>query len=689
MVGDKSRSDTNAAPWSLVPADIDELEESEIPLLLKWCDESDIAGVLVTTYSHRPERPKYRMFLFTDRPVLASEHAFVHRALSRLVPFKLDPCMNKPSQPVYLPSCPPEHLNDAHSKVLTGSPLKVDVLLEGAREEMAEEQRRKAERIAGVSTGVRQPGGLIEYFNANFDLGAFLEKHKYKRKSRSRFVSPASHSGRAAVLLGEHGVVSFHDPEHDPLAVRNKSMQAVVLDAFAVFCKLEHADNFKAAFSAAAEQARSLGWEDSVASPPATRKEWPDDLEPEALYGLVGEIVREIEPHTESDPAAILIQVLVWFGAAVGRGSQFQGPYYPVEGDRHHCNLNCVLVGGTSKGRKGTSQGQVRRFYKDADNQLAQVSGLSSGEGLIYAVRDAVTRDEYDKKSKKTITIKVDSGVLDKRVAVTEPEFAQVLKQCGRAGNILSPVIRNCWDSGNLQSLTKNSPIKATGAHVSIIGHITVEELRRELNATESANGFANRFLFMMVKRSKTLPFGGQDIDPKILSDISGRLKASITRANKSVGAVGMTDAARVIWAAVYPTLSEGFPGLLGAVTARAEAQCIRLATIYAMLDNVSDIDAPHLRAALAVWKRCEASARYIFGSALGDPTADEILRALRAAGDAGLTRTSISYDLFKRHKSTAEIDAALQHLSNRNLAHSETISTGGRAAEVWKAGVR
>jgi hypothetical protein len=34
------------------------------------------------------------------------------------------------------------------------------------------------------------------------------------------------------------------------------------------------------------------------------------------------------------------------------------------------------------------------------------------------------------------------------------------------------------------------------------------------------------------------------------------------------------------------------------------------------------------LRRALAVWWYCEGSARFIFGAALGDSTADEILQA-------------------------------------------------------------
>src|SRR5262249_20157432 len=162
-----------------------------------------------------------------------------------------------------------------------------------------------------------------------------------------------------------------------------------------------------------------------------------------------------------------------------------------VEGDQHHANLFAVLVGNTAKARKGTSWGRIRQLFDlipDVWSQQCVHSGLSSGEGVICAVRDA-TSDH-------------DSGVSDKRLMVVESEFANVLRVIGREGNTLSRVIRDAWDRGSLATMTKNSPAKATGAHISIIGHITAEELKRYLPRTEMANGFANRFIFACVKRS-------------------------------------------------------------------------------------------------------------------------------------------------------------------------------------------
>ncbi len=108
-----------------------------------------------------------------------------------------------------------------------------------------------------------------------------------------------------------------------------------------------------------------------------------------------------------------------------------------------------------------------------------------------------------------------------KRLLIVEGEFISPLKVMGRQGNILSPVIRNAWDSGNLNILTKNSPAQATDAHVSIIGHITRDELLSQFNRIEMANGFGNRFLWVCAKRSQVLPEGGSmnsaDIEPLTL----------------------------------------------------------------------------------------------------------------------------------------------------------------------------
>lgn len=389
-------------------------------------------------------------------------------------------------------------------------------------------------------------------------------------------------------------------------------------------------------------------------------RKWPDSLGKAAMLGLVGDIVHTVEPHSEADPSALLIQMLGAFGNAIGRTAHFI-----AEADRHYLNLFVTMVGATAKGRKGSSWGQVRRPFESVDSEWAAQciqGGLSSGEGLINAVRD--------------------DSVTDKRLLIFESELASTLRVLAREGNTLSAMIRQAWDCGDLRVLTKNAPMKATGAHISIVAHITRDELRRYLDSTEVGNGFANRFLWVCVRRSKLLPEGGQ-LHTVDFAPLIRRLKEAIEFA-RSVGQMRRDEAARRLWAEVYADLSEGKPGLFGAVTSRAEAQVMRLACLYALLDLCREIRLPHLQAALEVWRYCEDSARWIFGQSLGDPIADEILRALKVAGEDGLARSDL-HALFGKHKAAAQIGRALADLTERGLARAEKIETGGRPGERWR----
>src|SRR5262249_52272513 len=150
--------------------------------------------------------------------------------------------------------------------------------------------------------------------------------------------------------------------------------------------------------------------------------------------------------------------------------------------------------------------------------------------------------------------VETDSGVSDKRLLVYEPELASVLKQVERQGNVLSAMLRQAWESGDLRTLTKNSPAQATGAHVSLVGHITVEELRRYLSATEIANGFGNRFIWLCVQRSKELPEGGR-LDPQVMAGLGQRL-ATVLAFGRNVTEMKRDDAARAVWHKVYGPLS-------------------------------------------------------------------------------------------------------------------------------------
>jgi hypothetical protein len=273
---------------------------------------------------------------------------------------------------------------------------------------------------------------------------------------------------------------------------------------------------------------------------------WPS-LDDAALRGIAGDFVRLYAPHSEADVAGLLVQFLTMAGNAIGRG-----PHSVVEATEHHLNLFMVLVGETAAARKGTSYNRARQPFAAADPdwcERCEVRSLGSGEGLIHAVRDPVIKDGEV----------VDEGITDKRCLVFESEFARDLKICDREGNILSETFRQAWESGNLHNTIKSSRERATDAHISVIAHITESELRRHLGTVEAANGFANRFLWISVCRSKFLPHGSNPEQAEV-DAFNERLRQASEEARK-IGELRESDEERAAWSVVYKMLESRPPG--------------------------------------------------------------------------------------------------------------------------------
>ena len=402
--------------------------------------------------------------------------------------------------------------------------------------------------------------------------------------------------------------------------------------------------------------------EGTLLAPPAG---WPAPPAPAVFHELLGEIVCRIAPHTEADPVAILTQLLVGFGAAVGRGA-----WFTVEATRHAPNEFMLLVGDSSRARKGSSWDHVRRLLATIDPTIEPriLTGLSSGEGLIWAVRDPTSQDP---------------GHSDQRLLVIEPEFASVLKAAGREISTLSPTLRSAWDGRPLAILTRAAPARASTAHITVIGHITQHELRRHMTSTELANGYLNRILIIACRRQRLLPEGGQH-DPLAHTGLPRLLAATLKHA-RHAGHVSLDDPAREQWHHAYRQLAaEPHDPIVAQITARAEAHVIRLALLYALADGHHQIASPHLTAALALQDYAARSATWALTGATGQPLAEQI-HATLTANPAGLSRSQISQTL-NHNQPAGQIDHALHALHAAGRVTATQIPTGGRPAQLWTA---
>jgi hypothetical protein len=244
-----------------------------------------------------------------------------------------------------------------------------------------------------------------------------------------------------------------------------------------------------------------------------------------------------------------------------------------------------------------------------------------------------------------------------------------------RQGSKLPGIFREAWDGDVLSTLNRN-PLTATGAHIVVIGHVTPGELRLVLNGAQMLGGTLNRTLPVASRRTKLLPDGG-NIPAEVLVEYAGQIADALS-AGAKLREVGHTDAALTRWRAAYAHLRRGRPdGPVASILARGAPQVRRLALAYALADHRDVVDDEHMAAALAVWRYVEDTAEWMFGVEVDSGQVDALVAYIAAAGTTGRTRTQVSVEHYQRHKSAAEIGAALGELLRDGRIRQETDRSG------------
>ena len=391
------------------------------------------------------------------------------------------------------------------------------------------------------------------------------------------------------------------------------------------------------------------------------------------FYGFAGEFAEFAVEKSEADPIAVLATFLCRFGVEVGPSPHM------FAGEKQYSRINAVLVGQSSKARKGTSSIPIRELFAFNEKEWipAQTSQgpLSSGEGLIHAIRDPELKYHVDKSTGVGEKITMDPGVEDKRLFILDQEFAGALACTKREGNTLSTIVRTLFDGGTIEPLTKTSKLVATNPHVAITTHITLQELHARLDRVEIFNGFANRFLWLCVRRTKLIPFP-EPLDSQQVRAFQKKLHL-LLESSKACSQMDFDPEARKEWGNIYPLLAKERADLLGSVLNRSEAYVRRIALIYALLDGSDSVRLPHLKAALSLWDYCEQSARFIFAGLESDSTCQKIMEALEESG--GKLDTSGLYKFFGNHISKRKMTVALNNLlASKNIRVEELKPQGG-----------
>lgn len=398
------------------------------------------------------------------------------------------------------------------------------------------------------------------------------------------------------------------------------------------------------------------------------------ELHDDALQGLAGQIVTGVEPYTEAHPAAILVQLLAEFGIRIGRT-----PHMFIANGEHPARINPLIIGKTSDGAKGTGY-EVSRAVYDArvwSRPLTITSGLSSGEGLIEAVRDGTGTDPNAKD--------FDEGVHDKRLLVVEPEFTSTLAVMERTSSILPRIVRQAYDGENVLRTMTRKPLTATEAHIGIIGHVTPGELKLKLTDAQLVGGTMNRFMPAASRRTRYLPDGG-NVPDSTLSECNKLLVEAVGKATEQKR-VQRTNGADRLWRASYPRLRRSRPdGPVASMLARSVPNTLRLSLAYALLDSASTITEEHLVAALALWRYVEDSAEWLFGIRVDSAVLDSLMTYIAAGGRHGRSRNEIREEHYQKNKTAAEITSILKELIKDGRARQETVQTTGRPATRFYA---
>lgn len=392
------------------------------------------------------------------------------------------------------------------------------------------------------------------------------------------------------------------------------------------------------------------------------------ELAPEAHYGPVGDIVAALEPTTEAAPAALMGYLLTSYGAMLGSNVTAD-----VWGEPQHTCLFTVVTGASAAARKSTAARAIKPFLNmlNTDFMVERTEeGLASGEAIIDALKD----DANDPHK-------------DRRMLVNEDEFARLLEVTSRTGNTLVQVLLSGWDSATIGVRTKGSgKVRVSRPHIGVVGNVPDTDLRSALHGFSS--GFANRFMYLLVDSPHDLPFPRR-LSPGDVKALTEPLHAGMRWANARSRVLPLADEARDTYEALYldhrRSQRVGKNARVTGLRAREVTNIVRIALIYAIIDQSETITSAHLEAAAAFVKYANDSVQIMFGSQFSE-RATTVLAALRAAPrETGMKRTE-ARALYANNWDAGQFEEVVKELTEAGVAVERVVpspSGRGRPSQV------
>lgn len=396
--------------------------------------------------------------------------------------------------------------------------------------------------------------------------------------------------------------------------------------------------------------------DDSGWLPATTDEDFPEDPDPKAYAGLMGEVLDVMADGTDASKIGLYVSALAFIGALIPQAAywnrtQTSSPYF-------------VLVGRSAVGRKGTA---MLRAYDtvgaalglDVANKVL-LDGLNSGEALVSTMHYKREHDRYEPTA----------------ALVFEEEYARMLATRQREGATLDQMLRTAFDGGPLSNHRANSrKVVSPPYWLPALVAITPEEIRTRLEGGALLSGSGNRWLYVPVqRRPDAVATGEQAVLPKALTEalVEARKRAVGREARPLDVAPAAVDMLREYhdW---LPTVATG---LAADLTQRLPVMAFRVAMIHAGVERSTEVTPEYIERGIALTEYGRRGIPWTFGPIIGNADARTLYRRLVAEGGR------MARNFATRHvlRDQIRLQTAADELYRLGLAETEVVPTAGRA---------
>lgn len=212
-----TRCNKNAEFLQLAALDVD--DGFPIEAMLDRLKDLGLAAYCHSSYSHTPEKHKYRVILLLSRKVSAAEWGTIWNGINTMMGGVTDPAAKDVSRLYYLPSRPPGSTGHFFHSV-SGSAVDVDVLITEAR------------NLAAAATEKKFPLGSCQS-----KAGTGSENEGSKRLEAGQ--SPQPEQGLEEVVKRCAFISYFSSPEH-----QNSISEPLWMAGITNTCVFENSDDF-------------------------------------------------------------------------------------------------------------------------------------------------------------------------------------------------------------------------------------------------------------------------------------------------------------------------------------------------------------------------------------------------------------------------------------------------------------